>query len=269
MHSWPPRFIGVVHLLPLPGSPAGGSLAQVLERAAADARILAEHGADGVIVENLGDAPFAGDDVGPSTVAQMTRAALAVRDAAPDLWLGINVLRNDALAALAVASVVDAQFIRINVHTGTMVTDQGVLQGRARETLLERNRLGADVRIAADVLVKHAVPLGDPDLADVARDTALRGRADVLIVSGTGTGRPHDPARVRIVREAVDRPVWVGSGVSPATVQDFTADGAIVGTCLHRDGQLTAPLDPARVREMADRLFARLHALDQAANKQS
>lgn len=248
----------MVHLPPLPGSPRGGTLEFALERALEDTRTLAENGADGVIVENLGDAPFAGDRVAPATVAQLTRIGLAVRQAAPSLCLGINVLRNDALAALSIAAAVEADFIRVNVHTGTMVTDQGVLEGRARETLLERNRLGARVRIAADVLVKHAVPLGEPDLADVARDTALRGLADVLIVTGSGTGRPHDPARVDTVRSAVDRPVWVGSGVSPATIADFTADGAIVGTCLHRDGQLDAPLDPARVAQMAELLDERI-----------
>lgn len=240
-----------MHLPPLPGSPRGGTLAHALERAVADARTLAENGAHGVIVENLGDAPFAGEQVAPATVAQLTRIALAVREAAPALCLGINVLRNDALAALSIAAAVDADFIRINVHTGTMVTDQGVLEGRARRTLLERNRLGVDVRIAADVLVKHAVPLGEPDLADVARDTALRGLADVLIVTGSGTGRPHDPRRVQTVRDAVDRPVWVGSGVSPSTFDRLDADGAIVGTYLHHDGMLDHPLDPARVREMA------------------
>ena len=240
-----------MHLPPLPGSPRGGTLERALARAVQDARTLAENGADGVIVENLGDAPFAGDRVSPATVAQLTRIGLAVREVAPSLVLGINVLRNDALAALSIAAAVGADFIRVNVHTGTMVTDQGVLEGRARQTLLERNRLGVRVKIAADVLVKHAVPLGEPDLADVARDTALRGLADVLIVTGSGTGRPHDPARVRTVRQAVDRPVWVGSGVSPATFASFDADGAIVGSCLHTDGDLDAPLDAARVREMA------------------
>lgn len=254
MADWPPRFVGVVHLPPLPGSPRGGALEDALARAVQDVRTLRDNGADGVIVENLGDAPFAGDTVAPATVAQLTRIALAVREQAPDLALGINVLRNDAMAALAIASVTDAEFIRVNVHTGTMVTDQGVLQGQARRTLLERNRLGAKVRIAADVLVKHAVPLGEPDLADVARDTALRGLADVLIVTGSGTGRPHDPARLRTVKDAVDVPVWIGSGLTPDGMASFEADGAIVGSWLHQDGDLNRPLDATRVRTMADLL---------------
>jgi membrane complex biogenesis BtpA family protein len=249
------RFVGVVHLLPLPGSPRGGSWHAVLDRAVTDARALRDGGADAAVVENLGDAPYTAGAVDPWTVAAMTAIAGAVRAAAPELELGINVLRNDALAALAVAAAVGARFIRVNVHTGAMVTDQGLIEGRARETLQERNRIGCDVRIVADVLVKHAVPLGQPDIADVARDTHLRGLADVLVVTGSGTGRPHDPQRVRAVRQAVPGcPVWVGSGVTPETARTLEADGAIVGTWLHHDGALDQPVDVNRVRVMAEAL---------------
>ncbi|MEZ4241897.1 MAG: BtpA/SgcQ family protein [Myxococcota bacterium] len=254
-----PTLVGVVHLLPLPGAPRPSpGLPAVLERAAADARALAAGGADAIIVENLGDAPFARTDVGPATVAMMTRAADAVRQAAPGCELGINVLRNDALAAVGIAAAVGAGFVRINVHVGAMVTDQGVVEGDARATLLERNRLGAPVRIVADVLVKHAAPLGAWSLVDAARDTAERGGADVLVVTGSGTGRPTDPADLRAVQQAVPGvPVWVGSGLVPAEVPRFAPlQGAIVGTWLHRDADLAAPVDPERVRAVRAALDA-------------
>jgi hypothetical protein len=252
-------FIGVVHLLPLPGSPRGGRLDEALERAVADARALRDGGVDGLIVENLGDAPYTAGAVDAATVAYMTRVGTALRAELPaDRLLGINVLRNDPMAALAVAAATEADFVRINVHTGAMVTDQGLIEGKARASLLERNRLGTSTRLVVDVLVKHAVPLGTPDLADVARDTAYRGLADVLVVTGSGTGRPHDPARVRMVREAVpDRPVWVGSGVDHASAGTLEADGAIVGTALHAEGHLDAPVDVERVRRMAELLKRR------------
>ncbi|MCA9569951.1 MAG: BtpA/SgcQ family protein [Myxococcales bacterium] len=252
-----PTFVGVVHLLPLPGSPRGGTLADALQRALLDAHALREGGVDAVIVENLGDAPYTAGTVDPVTVAAMTRIAGALRDVLPDQHLGINVLRNDALAALSIAHVVDADFVRINVHTGAMVTDQGLIEGRARDTLLERQRLGARVQLVVDVLVKHAVPLGNPDLADVARDTAYRGLADVLVVTGSGTGRPHDPARVAAVKNAVpDRPVWIGSGVTPPRARSLGAEGAIVGTWLHEHSDLSRPVDVDRVRAMRAALDA-------------
>ncbi len=252
------RLIGVVHLLPLPGAPRPSpGLVAVCARAVADARALADGGVDAIIVENLGDAPFAADQVEPATVAAMTVVALAVRDACHATPLGVNVLRNDAVSALAVGAAVSAAFIRVNVLSGVMVTDQGVIGGRARELLLERNRLGADLRIAADVLVKHAVPLGEVDLADAARDLEGRAGADVIIVSGRGTGLPTEPARVRRVRGVVAAPVWIGSGVTsdaPGAAAD--ADGAIVGTALHWDSRLDAPVDPERVRRMRAALDA-------------
>lgn len=249
-------LIGVLHLLPLPGAPRPSpGLEVVSERAVRDACALLEGGADAMVVENLGDAPFGAGRVAPFTVAAMTRVALAVRAAVPDLPMGINVLRNDAASALAIASAVGARFIRVNVHVGAMVTDQGLVQGDAQGTLLERNRLGAPVAIAADVLVKHAVPLGPTTLEDAARDTVHRGLADAVIVSGTGTGQPTDPNEVARVRAAVpDARVWVGSGCdpdrAPALLVEGGADALVVGTWLHEDGDLEAPLAVNRVRRM-------------------
>lgn len=246
-----PLLIGVLHLPPLPGSPRPSpGLDAVVAQACADATTLARGGADGLVVENFGDAPFDGEEVPPFTVAAMTRVCLAVRAAAPKLRMGVNVLRNDARAALSIAAATGGAFVRINVHTGVMVTDQGLLQGRARRTLLERNRLGAAVKVVADVRVKHAVPLGDPDLADLARDTVHRGLADVLVVTGTGTGRRTDPSDWRRVREAVPTtPVWVGSGFDPESAAAFPGlEGAIVGTWLHEGSALDAPLSLDRVK---------------------
>lgn len=249
--------MGVVHLPPLPGAPRPGpGLDAVLARAAHDARVLAAGGADAVIVENLGDAPFAAEQVEPVTVAAMTRAVLAVREAAPHLAVGVNVLRNDALAAIGVAVVTGAAFVRVNVLAGAMVTDQGLVQGRAREVALLRTRLGGGVRVVADVLVKHAVPLGPTPLDDAARDTFLRAGADALVVSGTGTGRPTAAVDVATVRRAVpDAPVWIGSGLTPDTAAGLAPfDAAIVGTWLHADAALHAPLDVARVRAVREAL---------------
>lgn len=254
-------FIGVIHLLPLPGSPRGGaSLTEIVDRAVEDATALHLGGVHALIVENFGDAPFDRGPVSPVTVAAMTRAALAVRAALPErISLGINVLRNDPLAALGIASVVGASFVRINVHTGAMVTDQGLIEGEARATLLERRRIGIPVQIAADVLVKHAVPLGPLTLEDSARDTAERGLADAIILTGSGTGRPTDPDHVRRVRAVLPKhvPVWVGSGLRPEDVPRFVGlEGAIVGSWLHRDARLDAPVDVERVRQMASALQA-------------
>lgn len=235
-----PTVIGMVHLDALPGAPGfEGELSAVVRKAAEDASVIAAAGFDGIMVENFGDSPFFKDDLPPETVAALTRCALAVKEAAPALPLGINALRNDGLAALGIAVAVGATFIRINVLTGAMVTDQGVIEGRAAEILRRRAMLGKRVGILADIAVKHAAPLAPLDLEQCARDTAGRGGADGLIVTGSGTGRPTDPSLLRQVRGAVPgTPVFVGSGVTTRSLVALGADGYIVGTALKLDGRV-------------------------------
>ncbi|MCB2222896.1 MAG: BtpA/SgcQ family protein [Actinobacteria bacterium] len=243
------RLIGMIHLGPLPGSPGyEGSMETIVGRAVADATVLHEAGFDTLLVENFGDAPFFADDVPDVTVAAMARAAAALVEAVP-LPLGVNVLRNDALAAVSIAAAVGASFVRVNVLTGSMTTDQGPVVGKAAEVARLRAALGAPVAVAADVMVKHAVPPPGLTLEAAARDTWERGGADALVVSGGSTGDPVAPGDLAAVRAAVPgAQILVGSGAAPGTIAALleVADGAIVGTAVKRDGVTTAPVDPAR-----------------------
>jgi len=259
------RFIGVVHLLALPGAPRyAGSMARVLDAAVRDAAALSSGGANAVIVENFGDAPFHAGAVDPETVAAMALAVeRVIGEVGGAMPVGVNVLRNDARAALGLAAACGARFVRINVHAGAAVSDQGLLEGRAAETLRARAALFPDPAtrpaLLADVHVKHAAPLGDSEIGLAALDTHLRGLADGLIVSGAGTGAgadPRDLARVRAVLPTV--PLFVGSGFTPQSAATLFAAagtgaplGAIVGTYLKRDGNLSEPVDPARVAAVA------------------
>lgn len=224
----------------------------VVARARADAGALATGGVDAVLLENYGDAPFLPHELPPETVAAMAVAAAAVA-AEVDLPLGINALRNDAASALAIAAATGAAFIRVNVHTGSMATDQGWIDGRAHETIRSRERLAPGVAVLADVLVKHATPPPALTIDQAARDAWERGLADALIVSGGGTGRPTSLEDLRRVRAAVpDAVILVGSGADAAGIADLltVADGAIVGTALQRDGVAGAPVEVARVEAL-------------------
>lgn len=256
-------IVGMVHLPPLPGAPdypeSALDRAAIRERAVTDARALVEGGVDGVVVENYGDAPFHPEDVPAHVVADMTALAGAVTDAV-DVPVGINVLRNDATAALSVAAAVDASFVRVNVHTGARVTDQGVIEGQAHETLRLREEIDANVAVFADVGVKHSAPLGDRSLREQVGDVVERGRADGLIVSGPATGEQTSQSDLRTVVEArddlgVDVPVFVGSGVTADSVADLLsiADGAIVGTAFKESGVTMHPVDTDRVRSLVAR----------------
>ncbi len=250
-----PAIIGVLHLPALPGAPGNRlDMAGILKYVVGEARLLAEAGFGGLIVENFGDVPFHADRVPPETVAAMTGIVAEVMRAAPRAAVGVNVLRNDAAAAIAVAAATGAAFVRVNVHTGVYATDQGILSGRAAETLRLRRHLSCKALVLADVHVKHAQPIGQPDLAQAARETAYRGLADGLIVTGIATGAATSFEDVRTVKQAVpDRPVLIGSGVTAGTVRQAleVADGIIVGSDLRRGGRAGQPLHARRVKAFA------------------
>jgi uncharacterized protein len=240
--------IGMVHLLPLPGSPRARSLDEMLDRAVRDARALALGGVDGVIVENFGDAPFEPGSAPPQVVAAMSIASREVRLAAK-VPVGVNVLRNDPRSALAVALASGASFIRVNVHVGAVETDQGRIDGRAHETLRYRRAIDSEAAIFADVLVKHARHSTAADPAVAAREIAYRGLADALLVTGPETGSAADPERLRAVKRAVpDRPVLIASGVTLETAGGYgEADGFIVGSAFKREGRVDQPVEARRV----------------------
>jgi uncharacterized protein len=243
----------MVHLLPLPGSHRwAGRMDAVLERARSDAHALADGGVDAVLVENYGDSPFLPGPVPAETVAALA-VAVAVVGQETGLPTGVNVLRNDAAAALAIAAATGGAFIRVNVHTGGMYTDQGWIEGAAGGTLRLRERLSPRVAILADVLVKHALPPAGLDLATAAREAWERGWADALVVSGAGTGEPTLLEDVRRVRRALpEARVLIGSGIRAETVREALreADGVIVGSALEQDGVAGRPVDPAAVRRL-------------------
>lgn len=252
-------LVGMAHLPPLPGAPGfDGDREAIVERAAGDARRIAGGGFDGVLLENYGDVPFHPEDVPKHVVATMTAVAATVRREV-GLPLGINVLRNDAEAAVSVAQATGGAFVRVNVHAGVRATDQGLVSGRAHETMRLIDRLEAPVSVLADVAVKHSAPIGGEDLETAVDDLVNRALADGVIVSGSGTGAEVDREGLETVREVLDRvapdvPLFVGSGVTTETVGQLleVADGAIVGTAIKESGVTTNRVDEARVAGLVE-----------------
>ena len=244
--------IGMLHLPALPGSPGQRSdMDEIREWVVRDAETLVAGGVDGLMLENFGDTPFYPARVPAHTVAAMAVLARDVRTRF-DVPLGINVLRNDGLSALAIAAAVGAAYIRINVFTGARLTDQGIVQAEAHEVMRLRALLAAPVQVFADVAVKHSVPLGARNLEDEIEDTIHRAHADAIVVSGSGTGKQTSLDDLRCARAAAGAtPVLVGSGARIAELVEVLsyADGLIVGTALKEGAVTTRPVDAARVRE--------------------
>ncbi len=261
--------IGVVHLLPLPTSPRwGGDLRRVIDRAEQEAAALASGGVHGIVVENFFDAPFTKGQVDPAVVSAMSLVVHQLQQlvAVP---VGVNVLRNDAHSAIAIATCTQAQFIRVNVLTGVMATDQGLIEGCAYELLRYRRELGSSVQILADVLVKHARPLGSPNLTTAVQETIDRGLADGVILSGWATGSPPSLEDLELAKAAAkDTPVFIGSGATWENIGKLiqSADGVIVASSLKRKGDINQTIDPIRVRQFVEALEA---GIAERANKLS
>lgn len=255
--------IGVVHLPPLPGAPRdeGRPMGETLAEALADARAYAAGGVDGLIVENHGDIPFAKpDELGPETAAAMAVIADAVRRET-GLPIGINVLANAPLQALAVARASGARFIRVNQFANAYVANEGFMEGRAGAVMRYRAHIHArHVRIFADVHVKHGAHAitADRSLGELARDNEFFD-ADVAIATGQRTGDSATMDELRAIAGGTTLPVAVGSGVNPDNVGEIlsVADAVIVASWLKRDGVWWNPVD-------ADRLAAFMVAANRA-----
>ena len=249
-----PVLIGMVHLPALPGSPDyRGDFEDLIRFAEQEAKTISKAGFNALMFENLGDAPYFPDRVPNETIAAM--AVLAARlKSQTKLPIGVNVLRNDALAALAIAVAAQLSFIRVNILTGAAVTDQGLIQGQAHLLLRERQRLrGENVAILADIRVKHAAPLVSRDLTQEVEEFFERARCSAIIVSGTGSGKPVDVEFLRAVRQAAaQRPILIGSGLNAANAAEMLAlaEGAIVGSSIKEEGRIHNPINRKRAEEL-------------------
>ena len=245
--------IGVIHSLPLPGSPAydGMAMEEVIGFALAEAQRYRAGGVDGLIVENQGDIPFAKPDaLGPETAAAMAVMTRAVR-LESGLPVGVNVLANGAIQALAVAKAAGAAFVRVNQWANAYVANEGFMEGPAGAAARYRAWLHArDVKIFADVHVKHGAHaiVADRSIPEMARDAEFFD-ADVAIATGQRTGDAASLDELAEIADGTSLPVAVGSGVTPANVGDILtiADAVIVASYLKRDGVWWNEVDPARL----------------------
>jgi hypothetical protein len=251
-------LIGMVHVHALPGSPGNQTTVDLIAaQATTEARVLVDAGFDAIIIENMHDRPYAqGLEIGPETVAAMTRIALEVQ-AITQIPLGVQILSCGNTQAIAVAAAVSAQFIRCENFVFSHVADEGLLaRAEAGPLLRFRKSIGADdVAVFADIQKKHAAHAITADLSieDLAHAAEFSG-ADGLIVTGQWTGTPTNPDDIRRVRSVTDLPVIVGSGVTPDNAPAMLehADALIVGSSIKHDGVWSNPVDPARCRALRE-----------------
>ncbi|MCF6118005.1 MAG: BtpA/SgcQ family protein [Mesorhizobium sp.] len=246
--------IGVVHLSPLPGAPRydGEAVEAIYQRGLDDARSYLDGGCDGVIVENHGDIPFAKpDDIGPETAAYMAVISDRIRREFGKP-IGINVLANAAIPALAIASASGAGFIRVNQWANAYVANEGFVEGESGRAARYRAKLRANgIRVFADAHVKHGAHaiVADRPVEELVKDLVFFD-ADAIIATGQRTGHAADLSYISMIKEAAGLPTLVGSGVTPDNANDILGivDGIIIASALKHDGVWWNQVDPARVK---------------------
>ena len=246
----PRALLGMLHVPALPGSPRAQLGVDAIAEAMVDeARKYQAAGFQGLMIENMHDRPYLKSAAGPETVAAMTAIGREVRRAVA-LPLGVQVLAGANREALAVAQAAGGAFVRVEGFVFAHVADEGLIEAGAGELLRYRRTIGAEsIRVFADVKKKHSAHAltADVDLAETAR-AAEFFLADGVIVTGTSTGRPADPAEVREVRDAVRIPTLVGSGITAENLGAYpSADAFIVGSSVKKDGLWSNGLEPARL----------------------
>lgn len=253
------KIIGVIHSRALPGSPQyrGESLGDIYEFAVEEGLRYREGGADGVIVENHWDLPFAKPgDIGLETAAAMSAMSLKVREEV-GLPVGINVLANAAECALAVAKASGATFVRANQWVNAYVANEGFVEGAAPGAARYRSMLRAEdeIRFFTDVHVKHGshAIVADRTLEEQVLDAEFFD-SDVLIATGQRTGGAAELDELSSIKEAASLPVVVGSGITNENVREIMriADGAIVASSLKETGKWWSPVSVDRVKRLVD-----------------
>jgi hypothetical protein len=236
----PKPVIAMMHARALPGRPRhdpAQNLEPIRDALARDLDALQAAGVDGLLFCNEADLPYR-LQTGPETAAAMAALVgeLSTRINVP---FGIDIVWDPA-ASLAVARATGACFVR-EVFTGTYESDLGLMRP-GDQTPKE------DLAVFANITPEFASPLGHRTTQERARSAAARG-VDALLITGPITGLPTSLEELQAAKHAVPgTPVLASTGVTTSTIRRTleTADGAIVGTHLKRDGVTWNPVDPVR-----------------------
>lgn len=246
-------LIGMVHLLPLPGSPGfKGSVETIEERALKDAIKLEKAGFDAVIVENFGDQPFTVGSFGKEALVTMTRIVTKIIDSI-SLRVGINIEFNCWEDEIMMAKFTGASFVRIEVLSERRFHPCGVVEPCLAQFLRLRERLDArDIELYADVEVKHTYPL-----VEIPKDEIIHfihEYADAIIYTGEKTGVPPSLKDVQHMRSIVSKKLLVGSGINVENAREFLAysDGLIVGSSIKVNGNVFNEVSLERAKTLAD-----------------
>ncbi len=248
-------IIAMAHIPALPGTPRYDKekgVKHLVEWVKRDVEHLVEGGVDAIMFCNEDDRPY----VFEAGIEQIAAMARVVAEAKPDsVPFGVDFLW-DPMAAMAVANATGASFMR-EVLTGVYESDMGIWSPDAGKFARFRSNIGGEnIRVFYNVVPEFASPLGSRDPVERAHSAVVSSLADVILVSGKMAGSEADLSVIGAIKEKVDVPVLVNTGVKAHNVEEYlsVADGAIVGSSLKVDGYTWNPVDPDRVNAFMEKV---------------
>ncbi|XP_069757820.1 uncharacterized protein F13E9.13, mitochondrial isoform X2 [Narcine bancroftii] len=247
---------------PTPGHAREGAplhqlpVAKITERAFEEAEAYVRAGIDGLIVENMHDIPYSAS-VGPEVTAVMATVCAAVRQSYPSLPLGVQILSAANKEAIAVALAADADFIRAEGFVFSQVSDEGFLDACAGDLLRYRRQIGAEhIQIFTDIKKKHSshAVTSDISVSDTGR-AAEFFLSDGVILTGITTGKETNPAELKEIKQALNIPVFIGSGVTYENMEQYMdADALIIGSHFKKAGYWANELEPERIKKFMTKI---------------
>lgn len=243
--------IGMIHVDALPGTPKyHAPMPEVIAKAKAEALQYKATGIDVLMIENMHDVPFS-RSAGPEIVAAMTVLGYEVKNTT-GLRCGLQILAAANREALAAAQAAGLDFVRAEGFVFGHLADEGYIDGCAADLLRYRTQIDADhILVLTDIKKKHSshALTADVDIVETAH-AAEFFLSDGVIVTGIATGTEANLEELRAVKQAVQIPVLVGSGVTTENVDRYldVADALIVGSYFKYNGLWHKGVDSERVK---------------------
>ncbi|MCH7774184.1 MAG: BtpA/SgcQ family protein [Bacteroidetes bacterium] len=250
--------IGMIHVDALPGTPKyKGDVENIINRAVKEAMTYKNSGIDAIAIENMHDLPYLKRNVGPEIISLMGIVGREVKKAS-QLPCGIQILAGANKEALAAAHSAGMDFIRSEGFVFAHIADEGVMESDAGELLRYRKQIGAeDILIFTDIKKKHSSHsiTSDVDIVETAK-AAEFFLSDGVILTGTSTGKETDIDELKKVRDAVDIPVLIGSGLTADNIEKYfpAADAFIIGSYFKQGGYWQNEVDADRVKALMNKI---------------
>ena len=178
-----------------------------------------------------------------------------VRQAHPDLWLGLNFLAVTGGDAFPILGHLGREGVRIDAYWAddARIDERADVQVEADAIDRARRDSGWSGLYFGGTAFKKQRPVAAEHYEISARRAARH--MDVVTTSGVATGEAADLSKISAFRRGLEaHAMAVASGITPENVTAYHAvDCFLVATGINREGDFYT-IDPDRLRRLTDRL---------------